>query len=307
MVEDGCMVFHGKKSCVGIGVLFLLAALISLQSTGVAAGEFLVIMYGDPYECYSLFFDVGGSYGAQGAALQYRWNFNGSWTEWSTASYAEHMWLDDFSGPVMVEVSDGSSISTAMLDINILNVPPFIITVDGPAEPIDAGMTITVAVHYFDGDLRDGYASLDACTALFLWGDGTSTSYLLAASTDDVIGTHVYSKAGNYTIMITITDDDGGMSQESLVMVVTGSPLSIDTLRDCITEMNIPSGLQNSFLSKLVTIDPSHMSPNGKVEMNKLGAFINSVEAQRGKKLSGEQADALIHTAEMLIESLKKM
>jgi len=304
------MAFKKKKTSFIIALLFLLTVFVGMQSTGAAAGEPPVaraVVLDGTYECDSILFDASGSSDPEGAALQYRWNFDGNWTEWSSTPYGEYMWLDDYTGAVMLEVSDGNLISTAVVDVIVLNVPPLILSIDGPASSVEAGTPMTITVHCFDGDPRNGVASLDMYNAMFSWGDSTSTTYPLAAGADVVIGSHVYTKAGNYAITISFTDDDGGTSQDSILVVVTGPPLSIDILRGIISDMNIPLGLQNSLLSKLGTIDSSHMSPNGKTEINKLESFINSVEAQRGKKLSSVQADTLIQTAESLIESMKKM
>jgi hypothetical protein len=299
------MVFKGKKSCFGISALLMLTAFIGIQSSGAAAGELMITLIGDTIECNSLFFMVGGSYSPESAVVQYRWDFGEGWTAWSSDSYAEYMWLDDFSGTVMMEVSDGGLVSTAMIEVHVLNVPPYILSADGPVDSPEVGTSMMVTVHYFDGDLRNGIASLDACTAVYSWGDGTSTPYSLEAGATEVVGSHTYTKGGDYDITIILTDDDGGVSQAATHVVVTQSSASIETLIGLVADLKISKGIQNSLFSKLGVSDLSHRSPQVHVEMNRLKAFINYVEAQRGKQFSRQQAESLIDTAQRIIDSLR--
>jgi hypothetical protein len=310
MVEVDTMVFKRKKSSLGVGLLFILTAFVGVQAPVGAAGEPPVAIAGGPYEsyeCNSILFNAENSYDPEGAALEYRWNFNGSWTEWSSIPYTEYMWLDDFSGFVLLEVSDGDLVSLVTIDVLVVNVPPFILSVDGPIDSVEAGTEIEVAVHSFDGDMRDDIASLDTCTAVFSWGDDTSTSYSLEVGADVVIGSHIYAKAGEYEIAVTLTDDDGGASQASMLVVVNRSTVSLDSLIGTITGLKIPKGLKNSLLSKLDDVPRLLEHHRINAAINKLRAFINFVEAQRGKKLSREQAKELISTARSIIDSLKKM
>lgn len=74
----------------------------------------------------------------------------------------------------------------------------------------------------------------------------------------------------------------------------------IDTVDALVSEtraMNLQQGIANSLDTKLQNAQDALTASNaGKREdaLNKLQAFINSVEAQRGKELSNEQADLLI-------------
>jgi len=316
------MVGKRRHSSAVVGALVLLTAFVGLQTSVGAAGEPPVISTGGPYEsyeCNSLLFDASGSYDPEGAALQYRWNITGSWTAWSLVPYKEYMWLDDFSGSIMLEVSDGDLVAQASIDVIVLNVAPFILSIDNPVAPIEAGTNMMVGLHYFDGDMRDMIPSLDTCTAVFSWGDGTSTTYLIKAGATVMNASHIYAKEGSYDIAVVLTDDDGGTSQTSLHVVVIQSSVppqtppetqpetSPKTLVQTILDLKVPKGLQTSLLAKLGIVDPSVDLKKIHVEFNRLGAFINLVEAQRGKQLTKAQADALISCAQALIDSLKKM
>lgn len=304
------MVFKRKHSCLGVGILFILTTFVGGQSPVAAAGEPPVAIAGGPYEsyeCNSILFDASGSSDPEGAALTYRWNFNGNWTEWSSIPYAEYTWLDDFSGSVSLEVSDGDLFSSDTVDVLVMNVPPFILSINGPTGPIDAGTEVFITVYCFDGDMRNDVTSLDTGTAVFSWGDDTSTSYFLLVGADLVIGTHIYVNAGEYEIAVTLTDDDGDVSQASMLVFVNRSSVSLDSLLGIIAGLQIPKGLKNSLSSKLENIPHFLEHHKSKAVIHQLKAFINFVEAQRGKKLSREQAKELISTARLIIDSLKKI
>ena len=80
----------------------------------------------------------------------------------------------------------------------------------------------------------------------------------------------------------------------------------IRILLDVMT-MNLEAGISNALGSKLAAaisaIDDSR-DQNDAAAVNVLRAFINSVEAQRGKKLSSDQADNLIAAARSIIAAL---
>jgi len=90
-------------------------------------------------------------------------------------------------------------------------VPPEILSIEGPTE-VDVGAEFLLLVNFFDGlpDPRGMIASLDTYTATFSWGDGSTTEFSLGVNEFDFSGTHVYTEAGVYQIIITILDDNGG-------------------------------------------------------------------------------------------------
>lgn len=287
-----------------------MTALVGIQSTGAAAGLPPVVLAGGPYEsyeCNSILFDASGSYDPEGAALTYRWNFNGSWTAWTSLPYAEYMWRDDFSGTILLEVSDGDLVSSAMVVVRVLNVPPFILSIDGPASSIQAVSQMTITVHCFDGDPRENIVSLDACTAVFSWGDGTSTSYAIGPGVAVVVGLHTYVNAGQYNVTVTLTDDDGGACQASLPVTVNQSSMSIDTLIGIINSLNLKKGLKNSLLSKLDNIPRALDHHRIRAVIHQLRGFIDFVEEQHRNRLSRDQAKLLISTARSIIDSLRMM
>ena len=85
------------------------------------------------------------------------------------------------------------------------------------------------------------------------------------------------------------------------LMSAWGPEDSIDELFEDIGSMGLHSGLEDSLETKLNDILDSIADEEYNDASNQLEAFINQVEAQRGKKLSEGQADQLIESAEIII------
>ena len=80
-----------------------------------------------------------------------------------------------------------------------------------------------------------------------------------------------------------------------------------EQLIDEVVVLNLQQGIESSFDSKLDAVskalDDVNQS-NDIAAINALQAFINSVEAQRGKKITDEDADELITSAQEIIDLL---
>ena len=76
---------------------------------------------------------------------------------------------------------------------------------------------------------------------------------------------------------------------------------------DVIEGFNLHNGIQNSLDGKLeaaVNTLADLNENNDSGALNSLSAFINYVELQRGSKITNDQADLLIATAQAIINSL---
>jgi PKD repeat protein len=208
------MFVQKRNRVVGIGIMLVFTAFVGMTANVSATGLPPVADAGGPYlgeECNSMLLDASGSYDPEGASLTYRWNIDGFWHDNANNPYLEWTWLDDFSGVVILEVSDGDLIAEDTAEVTVLNVPPEILNVTGPTE-VDVGVEMSLLVDFFDGlaDPRGMIASLDTYTATFFWGDGSSTEFSLGVNEFNFGGTHVYTEAGVYQIVITIVDDNDG-------------------------------------------------------------------------------------------------
>ena len=76
---------------------------------------------------------------------------------------------------------------------------------------------------------------------------------------------------------------------------------------DILYYLDIPEGTENSLIAKLEAAKQKledNNENNDAAAINNLQAFINQVEAQRGKKISEEDADYLISKAQQIIDLL---
>ncbi len=95
------MFFRKRNSVIGIGIMLVLMT-FSVAVTNVSATE-LIAEAGGPYvfdECEVVPFDASGSSGDP--PLQYRWMFNGDWTNWSTNPAYGYLWRNDFHGFILL-------------------------------------------------------------------------------------------------------------------------------------------------------------------------------------------------------------
>lgn len=81
----------------------------------------------------------------------------------------------------------------------------------------------------------------------------------------------------------------------------------LNNLISLVQTFNLQQGITNSLDAKLdaavSALDDINAS-NNQAAINSLQAFINAVEAQRGNKITNEQADQLIHDAQLIIDNL---
>ncbi|HNB50531.1 MAG TPA: FG-GAP-like repeat-containing protein [Anaerolineales bacterium] len=102
--------------------------------------------------------------------------------------------------------------SVAGLEINISP------TVDaGPDQEISLGQAVPFTAHFSDPGADDTHQ------AIINWGDNTSSFGVVDETADIITASHSYAEEGDYTIVITLVDNDGGSSTDSLVIHVGSS------------------------------------------------------------------------------------
>ena len=139
---------------------------------------------------------------------------------------------------VTITVTDnGGGITTETLTIIVANVEP---EVEAGDDLIAfAGDSVTIEPSFIDAGLADAHA------ATIDWGDGSTDTVDPAVSPLSL--THTYADTGQFTVTVTVTDDDLGIGSDALQVVV-------------ITSVDLTAGIEISDLT-LSTENPSAGEP----------------------------------------------
>lgn len=181
------------------------------DTTDTCSNQPPVAEAGGPYtgsEGTPITFDASASSDPDGNTLQYRWDFNndGTWdTVWSGSPTATNVWNDDFSGTVNVEVSDGTLTDNDSISVTVSNVAPTVNA--GAGQTANEGDTVS-----FSGSFTDP-GILDTHTIAWDFGDGSTDSGTLTPA-------HIYADNGVYTVTLTVADDDGASTSDTLAVTV---------------------------------------------------------------------------------------
>ena len=126
---------------------------------------------------------------------------------WSLDPTASHTWYDDWIGQLaQVEVSDGEFIEIIMADVTVSNVAPLVEA--GDDQTADEGDPVS-----FSGDFTD--PGLDD-THTYEWDFEDGAPHELGTLEPE----HTYADDGEYIVELTVTDDDGGVGMEILMVTV---------------------------------------------------------------------------------------
>ena len=133
-----------------------------------------------------------------------------------------HAYADNGNFTVMVTVTDDDGFAGSdTLAVTVNNVAPVVEA--GPDRTANEGDTVSLVPATFT-DVGSG----DAHTATIDWGDGTPVGAgTVNQANDTVSGSHAYTDIGNFIVMVTVTDDDGGSGSDSFTFNVILSPAAI--------------------------------------------------------------------------------
>ena len=140
----------------------------------------------------------------------------------------------------------------------------------------------------------------------FVWSDGTPVDFTnWTPGEPNNSGNEDFVVNNNWSTMW------NDLSQFELRAAIFSAPVTVQTpaeaTQDLISDVegfNLPSGLKNSLVSKLESVIKSLDKGRENAAINELNAFINQVEAQRGKKITDEEADTLIAIAQWIIDNI---
>ncbi|MCH8978003.1 MAG: FG-GAP repeat protein [Armatimonadetes bacterium] len=161
----------------------------------------------------------------------------------------------------------------------------------------------------------DNNGSNSGSARVFSGADGSVLYTLDGDSAGDRFGRSV-SGAGDVDadgfadIIVGAQTDDNNGTDSGSASIISGRPTSttrIENLLEDVVLLNLNTGIENSLDAKLdavlIALDDANAN-NDQAAINALQAFINSVEAQSGTKITAEDADALIAAAQAIIDLL---
>jgi hypothetical protein len=263
---------------------------------------------GGPYvvdEGEDILLDASASYDMNDQIVLYEWDLDndGEYDD-ATGMTTTAIFSDDGVYEIGLSVTD--SFGANDIDstyVTVENAPPVVDII--PVGPVELGGTVFIEAVFSDA------GTLDTHSADIYWGDNTSSPGVLTEPDDTqgtVTGDHMYGWPGIYEVVVEVTDDDGGLGTVVLTVEVLAVPeVMLDILDEIIDDMDLPEGKGDSITASLDTaakvLEDSNPKNDGAA-VNSLEAFINKLEAQRGKKIPAETADELIAIAREIIAAL---
>ncbi|HEX6131659.1 MAG TPA: Ig-like domain-containing protein, partial [Actinomycetota bacterium] len=145
---------------------------------------------------------------------------------------AAHAYADDGVYTVTVRVTDpGGNAGEDTLAVTVANVAP---AVDAGADvALDEGSALVSPASFVDPGADTHIVSVD-------WGDGTPAADVLDAA-------HVYADDGSYTVTVLVTDDDGGVGEDTRTVTVRNVAPAVEAGPDPAVDEAAPVALAASF------------------------------------------------------------
>lgn len=103
--------------------------------------------------------------------------------------------------------------------VTVNNVNPIVTDLAVTPAPVVVGDQITLSANYTDPGYH-GSASDEQLNVIVIWGDGQTKTVTTTGAPGAISETHQYAAAGNYTIKVQVTDNDGGFTLAPIDVVV---------------------------------------------------------------------------------------
>jgi hypothetical protein len=168
----------------------------------------------------------------------------------------------------------------------------------GPDQTAIVGETV-----HLDGSLSYDPDGLDVT---FSWNITSQPAGSAAGLSDPnaVNPTLTPDVAGVYEVELVVNDGSADSDPDEVVVTAITPQDALADLIDQIEDLDLKQGIENALVSKLDNAIQSLDRGNDEAALGQLHAFINQVNAQRGKALSEAVADALIAQAQQLIDAI---
>jgi len=153
-------------------------------------------------------FDGGSSSDLDGTIVAYDWdlNYDGLFDD-ATGEIASYTWGDDYADNITLKVEDNDGLSdTDTTTVTVSNVAPIVEA--GADQTVNQGDMVSLSGSFTD----PGW--LDTHTIRWAFGDGDTADGALEVD-------HRYADHGTFIVTLTVTDDDGGLGQDTLTVTVT--------------------------------------------------------------------------------------
>ncbi|MCB2099397.1 MAG: PKD domain-containing protein, partial [Rhodobacterales bacterium] len=157
------------------------------------------------------------------AIVSWAWDFAGLGS--SAAQNPSFAFPDNGVYTVSLTVTDDDgSTNTTTHDVTVLNANPVVNA--GLDQTTGEGSTVSL-----DPATFTDAGTADTHTATVDWGDGSgpqAATVNQGAGSGSVPGSHVYTDGGVYTVTVTVTDDDGGVGSDTMIVTVGNAGAQVD-------------------------------------------------------------------------------
>jgi hypothetical protein len=148
------------------------------------------------------------------AGLRYAFDCGTGYGPFGASPVASCVGADDGTLTIRAKVRDKDGGETEFTGtVTVTNVAPTLGDIQAPVTPVTVGSILQVNASFTDPGTKDTHvASVD-------WGDGSVTSGTVsgAGSSGSVNASHTYLTAGVYTLRMSVTDNNAGVSNQSVL------------------------------------------------------------------------------------------
>jgi uncharacterized protein YjdB/PKD repeat protein len=145
--------------------------------------------------------------------ITYAWDLGDGTT--ATTATVTHTYPSQGSYVVTLTVRDAKGLSStpASTSVNVSNVPPTVNA--GPDQSVVGGTALNLLATFADPGTTDNPWSYTIA-----WGDGVTDGGSTNTQANSISASHMYPAPGRYTARVTVTDKDGGVGSDDILIKV---------------------------------------------------------------------------------------